>query len=282
MKSYCLTIVFSSYFLFLSACSSSPNTTDSANSPATNISNIIGSLSDVQQMGWVFLTDSVESQRLSTFATFYVAPISSQDSVIQRYVSRQADNCTVELLGIDDALLEDSLLNDYNSISAGEILTLSSPAGSFAELTRAELQNGIGYISLSEIPYPIPQTLTIDVPGDDFGASSITIEKPSVPINVSLSYGDIVSAETNLTWNASGENDTLLYAYFEDESNPDLYVECLLIDDGEFRIPASIFTDAETLVSGGDTTLTFDGLSRLRAASNRIGSDLLVVVRSSS
>lgn len=279
MKSCYLAIAFSSCSLFLSACSGSSDTTDTTNSPATSLSNITGSLSDVQQMGWVFLTDNVNSQRLSTFATFFSAP--SQDGVIQQYVSRQADNCTVELFGLDDPLLEDSLLNDYNSISAGEVLSLSSPAGSFAELTRAELQNGIGYTSFSEIPYPVPETLIIDVPGDDFGASSITIEKPSVPMNFSLFYGDIVTAETNITWNASGDNDTLLYAYFEDESKPDLYVECLLVDDGEFRIPASIFTDSEALVSG-DTTLTFNGISRLRAVSNRVGTDLLVVVRSSS
>lgn len=278
MKSCYLAIALGSSSLFLSACS---GTTSTTNSQINSLSDITGSLSDVQQMGWVFLTDSVDSQRLSTFATFYSVSSPNQDDVIQQYVSRQADNCTVELFGLDDPLLEDSLLNDYDSISAGEILNLSSPAGSFAELTRAELQNGIGYTSFSEIPYPAPQTLIIDVPGDVFGASSITIDKPSVPLNVSLFYGDVVTAETNITWTASGNSDTLLYAYFEDENEPDLYVECLLVDDGEFRIPASIFTDAEVLVNG-DTTLTFDGVSRIRAVSNRVGNDLLVVVRSSS
>jgi len=94
-----------------------------------------------------------------------------------------------------------------------------------------------------------------------------------------VAENEIVEEGATIQWTASGSNDTLIGLSFTDLSNPDTLIDCTLIDDGEFTLPASVHLEADALANG-DAQLILDGpIARMRAGSSRQGSDLFIFVR---
>ncbi len=270
--------------LTIGACSSSSpppdNTGPGTDTPISSLSDSVGSLSDVERLGWFVLIDDAEFDEISGFATFFV--LNEQDRLenpLTEVLDAVGDTCTVEELSFDAPTQTDELLNDFTSLSAGEILTLTSSNGSYGELSRRELQSGIGYVSPDDLPYPSPTVLTASVPGDEFPAASVTVEAPSAVTNLTLDLNELVEEGTSIQWTASDSNDTILAMSFNDSTNIDTFIECYVIDDGEFTLPAIVHGEADAL-SPTDAQLTFDGAARVRAGSSRQGSDLFIFVRS--
>jgi hypothetical protein len=82
---------------------------------------------------------------------------------------------------------------------------------------------------------------------------------------------------SSIQWTASESNDTLVRVNFEVVGNVDIFVSCTMIDDGEFTVPDSIFTDANA-IAGSEVQLVYDGTTRQRAAATRVGRDLFIAV----
>lgn len=281
---YTIPALVASSIFALSACSNSskdPDPTepsDDSSSKITSLLDSVGSFNNTDKLGWLMVF--AEEEQVSFFGTFFeIDGQNPQNNAIAELLSVQGDTCEVEEFSIDTPLLEDRLLNEYTSVSAGEVLTLTSAAGSYGEMGRLEIQGGIGYISLDALPSPSPETLVASVPGDVFSAASVSIEKPQIVEGLTLAEAQVVPMGTAIQWTASESNDTLVTSNFDVQGNEDIFVTCTMVDDGEFIVPNTVFTDASTIL-GSDAQLVFSGVSRQRAAATRVGSDLFIAVNS--
>ncbi|MFK7860668.1 MAG: hypothetical protein AB8B64_17745 [Granulosicoccus sp.] len=274
----------------VSACSSSSDNTGS-NTRITSLSTSVGSLEGASQIGWFSITNDSEFDSVFASSIFFEAPANLQDNVAAMALTMQADTCVVEAdLQLEAPLFEDRLLNDYVSVSAGEVLTLTSPNGTYGELTRLDVQNGLMYLSLSDLAYPGPDSLTITIPGDQFVAASLTIDKPAsveefTISNINAEDGTIKTG-TTFSWNATTNLDTLLSVTLLDadsDFNPDnsFTASCLMVDDGEFTLPESVFIDANAIL-GSEARIRVAGVSRSRATAFRSGADVWVAIYNDS
>jgi len=176
---------------------------------------------------------------------------------IQNNFSPSLDTCEVSVVTGDDieASLEGLTIEPY---SAGDVLTLTSPAGTYAELAKLE-EDGIPYYAIADegtLPATMPPGTVLDIPGDEFPAfSGVAVPEVAKLTNLVLSTGGTLNANSTFTWDASSVAGTyiVLTAIFlsgveESESNPNslefipIYntVSCSLVDDGAFSFPAEI------------------------------------------
>lgn len=277
---FCLT----SFALTLGACSSStvtPEATTTSN-PITSLSDSVGNLTGVERLGWLEFFEDSEFEEIDEFATFVELSEQGQlSNPIFDLLETEGDTCTVESIPFNAPTPTDELVNNFSSLSAGEVLLLTSPAGTYGELAELEIQNGTGYFGLGSLPFPAPSVLTASVPGAEFPAASVTVEAPPAIENFSLSIDELVEEGSTIQWTASGINDTLLSLSFFVQSTPDVFIECMLIDDGEFTLPASVNLEADALATT-DAQLVFNGAARVRVGASRQGSDLFIFIRSVS
>jgi hypothetical protein len=201
--------------------------------------------------------------------------------IIEAY-QPELDTCefTADVLDATDPLDElPDLGIDFSVefVSAGEVITFNSPAGTFAELQRETTPaQSIGGVSLpaftvysipesTELTGQVPANLSFDIPGDVFPAFA-NVSVPAVaPLEVQSPAGtDAVTASTTFTWTAG--------------SNPDAYIEisvsaldfatlafssldCTATDDGSFTIPAAVQTQMGSEFSATGATLSRTALS---------------------
>ena len=283
---YTIPALVASSVLALNACSSSSkdetptDTTGNADTKITSLQESIGSLENTNRLGWLLVFESTTSQQITSFGTFFeIDAQNPQNNPIAELLSEQAGICIVEEFSIETPLIEDQLLNDYTSVSAGEVITLTSAAGSYAELARLSMQTGIGYVNLSDLAYPTPDTLLVSVPGDAFSPAAVSIARPSPVAGLTLSDAQVVDTGAAFQWTASQSNDTLVKFDFDVQGNEDIFVTCTATDTGEFTLPNNVSTDASSL-AGTDVQLVFTGATRVRAAATRVDTDLFIVVRS--
>lgn len=177
-------------------------------------------------------------------------------------------------------------LNGVNkqSISAGETLILSSMEGTYAEMT----QQPTGEFLLYNLPNgqslpdaAIPQSLTVDIPGDEFPAFS-AVPAPLVETltGVSISTGDAVSSSSSFFWDAesSSESQVRIYSstaggFFLEDG---MTVTCIVPDTGQFSFPADIREQLGADFSGGAPIM-----SRVSTHSEVTENSVLFVIRES-
>ncbi len=140
-----------------------------------------------------------------------------------------------------------SILKSARLVSAGETLTFTSPAGTYVTLERQTLNNPtVGTLVAYTLPIPgdvlaglPPAGLTLDIPGDVFPAfSNVAVPDLPTPLtDFSPSIGRPVGASTAFSWTSSGVAGAgvLLELVSNAES-----INCLLVDDGNFTLPASV------------------------------------------
>lgn len=123
-------------------------------------------------------------------------------------------------------------------ISAGESITLTSSAGTYATLERQVVPpTGLIYRSNTELDDNIPDGLVLDVPGEVFpGFASVALS--NVPALQVTSPTAQLTETTEFVWNAN-DGDPLsvfeIYAGFTSpETNQVIEVGCTVIDDGQF------------------------------------------------
>lgn len=162
------------------------------------------------------------------------------------------------------------------TVSAGETMTLTSPMGTYATLERQTLNipslgTVIAYTTPmgDALPGLPPSGLTIDIPGDVFPAFS-NVAVPDLPaslVDFSPPLFSAVDESTVFSWTPSGVAGAGVTLELVSDTES---ISCLLVDDGNFTLPASVTEqlsgpfagtvddlgrEAATLVSIEDTVL---------------------------
>jgi len=177
------------------------------------------------------------------------------------------DTCEVEIFGVGgipdlDDLDDDNLIFDsnFNSLSAGETITISSPAGTFSTLVQFTFGDLIGYgideTGVAPVP-PVPSGLVVDIPGDEFPAfSNVDIPDVAQIVVTAPTPGTAITPTTQFTWVPGGDSDALLDLSVTsfDAQGMGVGVDCVLEDDGSFSFPASVQSQMGT----GFTSPFFD------------------------
>ena len=137
-------------------------------------------------------------------------------------------------------------------VSAGEVITLTSPAGSFGELVLDSSDpEDVFYEEASELPAGgIPAGTTVNIPGDTFpGIANVPV--PAVPLLTDFLPANGTTLQgVEFTWAGSGNTDTN-FINFGIQLQTTL-ISCFLVDDGSFTVPADILSEA-----GDGSFLTF-------------------------
>ena len=154
---------------------------------------------------------------------------------------QDVDTCKISLIG------QDSIGTDSESItvSAGEVLTAISPAGSFVELNRIEALSGFDYVLADGADYSgiVPVGTVVNIPGDVFPAFT-EIDVPVVDELANLTPNSLpISGSTNFNWTPPAENVTssIRFRLTSEPSPINTFiteVDCTVIDDGSFTFPA--------------------------------------------
>lgn len=141
-------------------------------------------------------------------------------------------------------------------ISAGEVLVLSNPNGTLAELNESS-----GYsVLLESITAEQTIDLSFDIPGGQYPAlPTISVQNLDELSGVQPELGSEVSAGTVFQWAPSSHPDTLvILEVFAVVSGQGTAVTCWLVDDGEF----SVQNEYQSLL--GTATTTSWSMSRSR------------------
>ena len=166
------------------------------------------------------------------------------------------DECNLILIpeGGDPSinLTEMILGSDVDFASAGEIITLTSPAGTYTELTQVvALPNDANYVTGSLPPGPVPAGTLVDIPGDIFPAfSNLAIPENIIPLtDFSPAGGPLTST---FTWTPTNDPNSRVGLGFAagitvsgTTVSASTIVLCSLIDDGSFSLPMEILDQIE-------------------------------------
>ena len=142
---------------------------------------------------------------------------------------------------------DDTETFESTSVSAGEVLTVISPAGTFAELIRIQSDDEIDYELADGIPLPgpVPTGTVLNIPGDVFPAFT-DVAIPSAPNLANFSPSSLpISVTDEFTWvTPTGTLPTSVFLAITGDftlaNNSFSSVSCSLVDDGSFTLPADI------------------------------------------
>lgn len=154
---------------------------------------------------------------------------------------------------VDQNVNEDSPVENSQNISAGEVLTISSSAGTWAEVYQNEDSLFTGFYTANNNEADLgvlPENSTIDVPGDMFPQlSSVTLLTPTVLTNVEfrenaipLAESDLVTPNTSMHWD-KGEvtsNSVIFISFSNSNETESRFVQCRVEDNGQFEFPDAI------------------------------------------
>lgn len=174
-----------------------------------------------------------------------------------------ADTCTVTRVNLVDAGTDvPDVVADvrFESLSAGEVLTLTSPAGSYAELLREQSLGFTSYELAGELSQPVPSEIVLDIPGDQYPAFS-DVPVPDVQPLTGVGATDAVSADTVFTWDAGGAENVFVTVNVSSvgPAGDLLSVSCVAVDDGEFAFPAGTRAELGDGFEGFGALLTRTG-----------------------
>ncbi|ASJ73269.1 hypothetical protein [Granulosicoccus antarcticus] len=166
------------------------------------------------------------------------------------------DQCTryVDYVAVEGRLegATDSLPSDL--VDGGEVLTIQSPQGSYAELLVNPNSVGTTYanVELDSLPLPVPDGLIANIPGGEFPAVA-DIVIPNVDLLVVLGDSPEGIHSSEFRWEAGSDPSSIVMlsiiaSSLDGSSNG---VLCTAIDDGEFVVPDWA---AENLI-GNHTTI---------------------------
>ncbi|MBX2884552.1 MAG: hypothetical protein KTR32_31655, partial [Granulosicoccus sp.] len=255
-----------------------------------------GTLSDgaVSILGYMAIGEDESFEEVQVIGAFSMFPEPYDAQFVQQSLTaRQPDSCEVSIY---DPLAED--LGDdieeifsptgFEYLSAGEVITLSGPSGTYGEVLRFIRDSVIFYTDDGLLPYPAPETLSIDIPGDQFPAfSNLTIDRPAAVANFNFENdgSQPVNAGSEFTWTANpGANTWLSLDLYTNRPSPDgdqlVEVSCFLEDDGAFVLPQSTRDEVDALLGAG-WTMPAANLYRESFIFRQEGSVLLVIFRGS-
>lgn len=196
---------------------------------------------------------TVDVDETTAFASFVGFETAIQESFVQTALTDALDSCEVTTSDADDFFdpsdivpgIDPEDIGAFTSLSAGDVLTMTSDAGSYTELAKQSQFGLTLYGILGEsLPGAAPDNLILDIPGDEFPAYS-NVALPNVPaINLTApaSLADLTLTST-FTWNGSNdpENVVMIDIYsFDLETFQSTEISCMVTDDGSFALPAGL------------------------------------------
>ncbi len=160
---------------------------------------------------------------------------------LEEEIIQQCEVTVTSFLGNDD----DTDLDigfPFQTVSAGETISLSSAAGTYGELQRTTQFGFTGYSSTVDLVHPAPSPLIIDIPGDVFPAfSNVSVVAPQPISGFNIDPFGGFNAETEFRWDASTTADSIIslnFSEFNVGALEFISVECEATDDGSFSLPA--------------------------------------------
>ncbi len=228
-------------------------------------------------VGFVGVNQSADSTITTAFGTFVEVPDASPADLTAIFSDPNEDVCEVFTNSTtdNDATLE----NRSRSISAGEVLTLTSPAGTFSELVREISGDSVFYsVPQGFISGGLPSSITLDIPGDEFPAFA-NIAIPVVQaLNINSPVaGQTVNTGTAFSWLAGNNPNAYIEITATGATNGvNTTVSCTVQDDGSFTFSAATANEL-----GANFSAQFFSMTREAQASSVNGNALLVVSSSS-
>lgn len=185
------------------------------------------------------------------------------------------DTCSVSEIdagdfgGFGDRMDLPGMLGDIEFLDAGETITLSSPAGTWLTVLKRETF-GFPFYGIDEdvpFPAPVPDGLTVDIPGADFPAFANVSVVDVAPLTGVVTAGTDVTADTVYRWDAGADPRTRIEISASSSTFLTLgsggsivSLDCLVADDGEFSLSAATRAELGTDFSG-DAALTRLGIT---------------------
>lgn len=227
---------------------------------------------------------SIDQTGQSASASFFRTTQSISGTEIQVNFFPNADSCVVTETNFD---VENPILPGFENLNldpvgAGDVITLTSPAGTFAELVE-EQQNGFIFYQPAgdgSLPGPVPEGTVIDIPGDEFPAfSNVGIPNATTLSDVTLSTGNFLTPDSTLSWTAASGSSSVMNLSASASSLPDFTdpnfdpttfnpadlaitsVSCTIVDDGSFSFPSSIRSQLGGGFSANAYNFSRDGYS---------------------
>ena len=233
------------------------------------------------QLGLVGISDYSNEQKIEVYGSFDSFPRTIDADGLQSFFDKDIDTCDVSVTDLTELPDSPSLTDEVGvltSISAGDVITVSSPAGSFAEMSKQTSGEYIYYRNDS-LAGQAPSGLVLDIPGDAFPAFS-NIQMPDIqPIALTSHVGSaLIEPDSVFTWEAGSNSNAYVTLSMNqiDSSETLTSVVCYVTDDGKFTFPES--TKAEL---GSDFSIYGAGISRKVTTFHPQGSAMLVVTRES-
>lgn len=183
----------------------------------------------------------------SFFSSATPFPISALE---QEYISVPTDSCSLadtSIPGFDPDDFGDVDIDNLpfvpETVSAGEVITVTSPAGTYASLKEQSVFGFQIYQTDDGEPIagPIPENLVLDIPGAAGGFPAFS--------DVSFPYAaplEFTQSGSEITWTNSGEPGSsisiIMSAIPDGNLLQQLSIECDLIDDGSHQISADLLS----------------------------------------
>lgn len=253
---------------FLGACGDSSDSTPSATStpPATSTPSVTSTpdgsntgyptllptvdlTGTFKYFGYIDIIDDTVEDRVNRGSNFLEMVDAQDASVFVNSVPPAIDTCKLRItpsiptdvgaIGFPNA--------QFNFVSAGDTFTLTSDAGIYATVNYSDRRFKIA-------PYPVPDNLTLDIPGQVFPAfNGITVPTVVKVKNFKPRYKQPLTADTPITWDSTGISGHSIYLkvfdIFASDKVVDLY--CRMADDGSFALPADIVTALNSSLGAG-------------------------------
>ena len=238
---------------------------------------------NVQFLGFVSIDEDVSANEVNATGSFIRYTSAIAGNLFEPVYTPQLDSCTVQTI---DASNSNTDFPDINAnvvpeiVSAGEVIPLTSSAGSYIQLSRESVFGFLFYSPEPDtVPGPIPSQLTLDIPGDVFPAFA-NVNMPVVQplITSSPTQGQPITPTTSFTWTAGSNSDAYIAisATTIDATGASTVVECEATDDGEFSFPAQTQTEM-----GASFTSTIADYVREVSTFQQQGNALLVLTATS-
>lgn len=247
------------------------------------------SFSNVSRFGIVEITDPLLDNSIDIVGFFFELQDPALVSILLEDIDLEVQQDTCELsFDIDEDVLESE---SSSPVNAGEVLTLSSPAGTFAEIVRFTNNESQIYFGPENLPAPVPSGLVFNIPGDEFPAFS-DVSVPDVEPFVLTServgfFGDEIPVTSEITWEAGSDPEARIRLYYVAnvdtsstlgvEEVTEIDLDCILLDDGSFAFDAAMKTQ---LTESGFDTITAN-IGRQVSTMIQQGDALLVTTNTS-
>lgn len=151
------------------------------------------------------------------------------------------DSDEIEPLSIPESVMDPIGPVPFRDISAGEVLTITSPAGSWPELIRNDEDGSISYYHQAPVEGYPASGIRLDIPGNEFPPFE-NLQIPYIQPFLNM-RAEFIGADPLFTvyWEpgVDANNEvSLRINHYKDTENRFIGVRCLVRDTGAFTVPA--------------------------------------------